>query len=68
MKKLAIFGVLSILTLINSFSMESSLASEYEVLDDTIFTNPHDVCIDPGHGGIYSGAVGPVYGVLEKNV
>ena len=25
------------------------------------------VCIDPGHGGIHSGSVGPVYGVLEKN-
>ncbi|MFQ6003159.1 MAG: N-acetylmuramoyl-L-alanine amidase, partial [Candidatus Zixiibacteriota bacterium] len=27
----------------------------------------YEVCIDPGHGGDYSGSVGPTYGVLEKN-
>jgi hypothetical protein len=26
------------------------------------------VCVDPGHGGIHSGTVGRVYGVLEKDV
>jgi N-acetylmuramoyl-L-alanine amidase len=26
------------------------------------------VCIDPGHGGTQSGAVGRIYGVLEKDV
>lgn len=28
----------------------------------------HWVCVDPGHGGIHSGTVGRVYGVLEKDV
>ncbi|MFH0930618.1 MAG: N-acetylmuramoyl-L-alanine amidase, partial [Candidatus Zixiibacteriota bacterium] len=51
MKKLAIFGVLSFFTLLTFFDRKNSYAKEYEVLDDTIFTNPHDVCIDPGHGG-----------------
>ncbi len=52
MKKLAIFGVLSFFTLLTFFDMKNSYAKEYEVLDDTIFTNPHDICIDPGHGGL----------------
>ncbi|MDP3023996.1 MAG: N-acetylmuramoyl-L-alanine amidase [candidate division Zixibacteria bacterium] len=43
------------LFLIYSFRIPSELFASYYV------------CIDPGHGGIYSGAVGPVYGVLEKN-
>jgi N-acetylmuramoyl-L-alanine amidase len=51
MKKLAIFGILSIFLIIVSFAIENSFANEYVVLDDTIFTYPHGVCIDPGHGG-----------------
>ena len=37
-----------------------------------LFNSPslswHWVCVDPGHGGIHSGTVGRVYGLLEKDV
>ncbi|MCJ7459496.1 MAG: N-acetylmuramoyl-L-alanine amidase [candidate division Zixibacteria bacterium] len=31
--------------------MKNSYSKEYEILEDTIFTRIHDICIDPGHGG-----------------
>jgi N-acetylmuramoyl-L-alanine amidase len=41
---------------------------EYEVFADSDFSHPHDICIDPGHGGSQSGNLGRVYGLLEKDV
>jgi N-acetylmuramoyl-L-alanine amidase len=32
------------------------------------FSQHNYVCVDPGHGGIHSGCVGRVYGLLEKDV
>ena len=51
MKKLAILMLLYIFIVTTILGFENSFANEYEVLDDTIFTYPHQVCIDPGHGG-----------------
>ena len=52
MKKIILF--LGLLSIF-SLSGNSIVAGEY-------------ICIDPGHGGIHSGTVGRVYGVLEKDV
>jgi len=50
MKKLIFLGPSFLFILIVVF-LQNSFAVEYKVLEDTMFTNPHDVCIDPGHGG-----------------
>ena len=51
MKKRITFGVFILLYLTSFYILKNSFAAEYEVLNDTIFTYPHDICIDPGHGG-----------------
>jgi len=51
MKRGTVIGFLVLFILIAFIVFKNSFAREYEVLDDTIFTYPHDVCIDPGHGG-----------------
>lgn len=50
MKKLIFLGT-SLLFILILAVLQNSFAVEYKVLDDTMFTYPHDVCIDPGHGG-----------------
>lgn len=52
MKRITFFRVSVLFILIVLIVFEKSFAKEYEVLEDTIFTKPHDVCIDPGHGGL----------------
>lgn len=51
MKKLATYVTLSIFIVINFVFVKNPFAEGYEILDDTIFTYPHNICIDPGHGG-----------------
>jgi N-acetylmuramoyl-L-alanine amidase len=56
------FFVHSFLFILMVVVLQNSFAAEYKVLEDTMFTNPHDVCIDPGHGGPAASQYGNLQG------